>query len=143
MLALPQLPLLHCCCLPTTRAYSALYPVLPPAAASLKKHTGRELPIDACPIRFGSWMGGDRDGNPNVTAKVGAVAMCPRHVHCALDRLHCFEVVGPVLRPRRQPKRHCQGVRKALLHCALDMLHCCEVAARAATVMAIQTSLPR
>ena len=39
-------------------------------AGSLKKHTGRELPIDACPIRFGSWMGGDRDGNPNVTAKV-------------------------------------------------------------------------
>ena len=38
--------------------------------AALKKHTGRELPIDATPVRFGSWMGGDRDGNPNVTAKV-------------------------------------------------------------------------
>ncbi|XP_076898086.1 phosphoenolpyruvate carboxylase 4-like isoform X2 [Bidens hawaiensis] len=37
---------------------------------ALKKHTGRQLPLTCTPIRFGSWMGGDRDGNPSVTAKV-------------------------------------------------------------------------
>lgn len=37
---------------------------------ALKKHTGRPLPLTCTPIKFGSWMGGDRDGNPNVTAKV-------------------------------------------------------------------------
>lgn len=36
----------------------------------LQQHTGRRLPLDVMPIRFGSWMGGDRDGNPRVTARV-------------------------------------------------------------------------
>ncbi|KAM0827359.1 hypothetical protein ACQ4PT_068251 [Festuca glaucescens] len=37
---------------------------------ALKKHTGKPLPLTCTPIKFGSWMGGDRDRNPNVTAKV-------------------------------------------------------------------------
>ncbi|KAL2347466.1 hypothetical protein Fmac_001466 [Flemingia macrophylla] len=39
-------------------------------SSALKKHTGKSLPLTCTPIKFGSWMGGDRDGNPNVTAKV-------------------------------------------------------------------------
>jgi phosphoenolpyruvate carboxylase len=34
------------------------------------QHTGKRLPLDKAPIRLSSWMGGDRDGNPNVTARV-------------------------------------------------------------------------
>ncbi|WP_113632411.1 phosphoenolpyruvate carboxylase [Pectobacterium peruviense] len=36
----------------------------------LEQAFGYRLPVDAVPVRFTSWMGGDRDGNPNVTAEV-------------------------------------------------------------------------
>ena len=35
-----------------------------------KEHLGYQLPVDLTPVRFSSWMGGDRDGNPFVTAKI-------------------------------------------------------------------------
>ncbi|WP_110716489.1 phosphoenolpyruvate carboxylase [Salinicola acroporae] len=38
--------------------------------ALLMERAGERLPLEASPIRFASWMGGDRDGNPNVTASV-------------------------------------------------------------------------
>ncbi|MGH8354259.1 MAG: phosphoenolpyruvate carboxylase, partial [Pseudomonas sp.] len=38
--------------------------------AALHAATGLRLALDAAPVRFASWMGGDRDGNPNVTAAV-------------------------------------------------------------------------
>lgn len=50
--------------------WQALPNVLRQTDQSLTCSTGLHLPLDAAPIRFASWMGGDRDGNPNVTAKV-------------------------------------------------------------------------
>ena len=37
---------------------------------ALAATTGTSLPRSAAPIRFGSWIGGDRDGNPSITAEV-------------------------------------------------------------------------
>jgi phosphoenolpyruvate carboxylase len=37
---------------------------------ALRVSTGHRLPLEVAPVRFGSWIGGDRDGNPNITADV-------------------------------------------------------------------------
>ena len=37
---------------------------------ALHAATGRGLPLEATPITFGSWIGGDRDGNPTVTPEI-------------------------------------------------------------------------
>ena len=50
--------------------WTALPRYLRRLSLALKKHTGMHLPIECAPMRFASWMGGDRDGNPNVTAKI-------------------------------------------------------------------------
>lgn len=42
---------------------------------ALRAATGEGLGLDTAPIRFGSWIGGDRDGNPNVTPTVTTEAV--------------------------------------------------------------------
>lgn len=42
---------------------------------ALHDSCGERLPLDISPVTFVSWMGGDRDGNPNVTAAITARVM--------------------------------------------------------------------
>ncbi|MCG6201847.1 phosphoenolpyruvate carboxylase [Psychromonas antarctica] len=53
---------------------NSLWDAVPQYVRELEKRLqdglGLSLPLDASPIKFTSWMGGDRDGNPFVTAKV-------------------------------------------------------------------------
>lgn len=51
----------------------------------LRDVLGEGLPLSAAPIRMGSWMGGDRDGNPFVTHQVTAeVILLARWMACDL-----------------------------------------------------------
>lgn len=52
-----------------------------------QRYLGQSLPLTSAPVRLASWMGGDRDGNPNVTPNTTR-HVCLRNRHKAATLLH-------------------------------------------------------
>ncbi|NDV69259.1 phosphoenolpyruvate carboxylase [Dysgonomonas sp. 25] len=61
--------------------------------SQVQKTLSHRIPIDARPIHFSSWMGGDRDGNPNVTAKVTSDVLIESRKRAAKLFLEDIEVL--------------------------------------------------
>lgn len=49
---------------------------------------GKKLPVDCAPIKFASWIGGDRDGNPNCTPEVTLEVITHQRLRAAKMFLH-------------------------------------------------------
>ena len=57
------------------------------------------LPTDATPLRFGTWVGGDRDGNPNVTPETTIDVLEMQHEHALRELIRAVEVLSHDLSP--------------------------------------------
>jgi phosphoenolpyruvate carboxylase len=61
------------------------------------KRLGIDLPVDARPLTFGTWIGGDRDGNPNITAQVTEDAVLLQVAHAIRTTIAAMDELRQLL----------------------------------------------
>ena len=71
--------------------FERVVPALLDEIAAQLGRLGVELPAAAHPIRFGTWVGGDRDGNPNVSPAVTTAVLEMQHEHALRNLIAAVE----------------------------------------------------
>lgn len=82
--------------------------------ATQMQRLGIDVPIDDTPIRFGTWVGGDRDGNPFVTAAVTDQVLAAQHEHAMRNLIGAIELLASDLSPSSRIRPVSHELREAL-----------------------------
>lgn len=61
------------------------------------KRLGIELPVTAKPLTFGTWIGGDRDGNPNITPEITKAAVTLQVAHAIRTTISSMDQLRQML----------------------------------------------
>ncbi len=61
------------------------------------KRIGIEIPMTSRPLSFGTWIGGDRDGNPFITAEVTKAAILLQNAHFTRTIIHLLDELRQAL----------------------------------------------
>ncbi|WP_256251247.1 phosphoenolpyruvate carboxylase, partial [Streptomyces sampsonii] len=88
---------------------------------------GFELPENSRPLTFGTWIGGDRDGNPNVTPEVTWDVLILQHEHGINDAL---EVVDELRGFLSNSIRYTGATEELLASLQADLDHLPEISPR-------------
>nr|WP_223187125.1 phosphoenolpyruvate carboxylase [Streptomyces sp. CBMA29] len=100
--------------------------VLEDLAAELDR-VGLPLPAGTRPLTFGTWIGGDRDGNPNVTPQVTWDVLILQHEHGITDALDLVDLLRGSL---SNSIRNCGASTDLLDSLATDLVALPEISPR-------------
>jgi len=73
-----------------------------------------ELSLDAVPLHFGTWVGGDRDGNPNVTPTVTFDVLETQHDHALRGLIAALEALSTELSTSERIVRISEELHRSL-----------------------------
>ncbi len=76
---------------------------------------GIDLPASAHPVRFGTWVGGDRDGNPNVSPAVTTAVLEMQHEHALRNLIASIEELADELSTSTRIRGVSDSMRESLV----------------------------